>query len=831
MPSRPASHRAPNRSARDRVVFALLSIALWIVLPVGTAAARSADLTTSPASAAPATASASFVGTRLRDALDRLRRAGLDVVYSSALVDDALIVGREPDAGSLPQRAGQLLAEHQLELAPIRPGRFAVIRQRMTPPAADARAATTALPLEEVTVFASRYRIAAFEDFAPASLSRQQIEALPGIDEDALRVTRYLPGTATNGLSARANVRGGRDNELAVYFDDVPLYEPFHYKDFQALLGVLDPSAVAGLDFYSGVFPARFGDRLSGVLDISPRLPVAGFSEHEIGVSLLYAHALSVGERNIRDRPVRWLASVRQSTVDLAIRAADRSGLDPHFLDVLLRAEWAPGDDDLLTGGLIWLDDDLEAQTDGGAERTSASYRDRTGWVKWDHDFADQRLGLVLANSERHTDRNGSLQRPGRVTGQVSDDRESSASRIALQWQRPDAADVEESAGPSSAGPSSVGSWSAGLILDRFAVDYDYEADAQFDPVLAALFTRAPQLQRATELTAQGDAWSAWITRQWSPAARWRLNLGLRFDAQRYEARDAASAGAEASTRLSDQQWSPRLAAEFLWKEGTILRASAGRATQAERPDELLVADGEGQFHAPQRADQLVLGLEQRLGATLQLRIEAYRKDVEDPLPRYENLFDPLTVLPELEVDRRRVAPQSARLYGVESSLRWQPADPWSGWFGYTWSEAKDQFDGFSAPRSWNQLHSVFAGVSWTQAPWQLSANLIGHSGWRRNGFDASTTGNAAGLGLELAARNASAWAPFVSLDLRASWRRPLSRGALRVSGEINNLTNRNNPCCEKVSIGQSGAGSALITEPRSWLPRYILLGVAWELP
>jgi TonB dependent receptor len=121
--------------------------------------------------------------------------------------------------------------------------------------------------------------------------------------------------------------------------------------------------------------------------------------------------------------------------------------------------------------------------------------------------------------------------------------------------------------------------------------------------------------------------------------------------------------------------------------------------------------------------------------------------------------------------------------------------------------------------------------VSWTQAPWQLSANLIGHSGWRRNGFDASTTGSAAGLGLELAERNASAWAPFVSLDLRASWRRPLSRGALRVSGEINNLTNRSNPCCEKVSIGRNGAGATLVTEQRNWLPRYVLFGVAWELP
>jgi hypothetical protein len=348
---------------------------------------------------------------------------------------------------------------------------------------------------------------------APSSLTRQQVEALPGIDEDALRVTRYLPGTATNGLSARANVRGGRDNELAVYFDDVPLYEPFHYKDFQALLGVLDPSAVSRLDFYSGVFPAEFGDRLSGVLDISPRMPTAGLAEHELGVSLLYAHALSVGERKVRDRPVRWLASVRQSTAELAIRAAERSGIEPQFLDLLLRAEWSPGDNDTLTAGLIWLDDELDAETGGGAERTRARYRDRTGWMKWQHEFDDQSLRLLLANSERHTDRSGVLQRVGDVDGNVDEDRESGATRFELQWRRPD----------------DKGAWSAGVALDRYSVEFDYAANAVFDPTLATLFARSEIVQRASDIAARGDAWSAWATRLWAPAERWSFSLGLRF--------------------------------------------------------------------------------------------------------------------------------------------------------------------------------------------------------------------------------------------------------------------------------------------------------------
>ena len=87
-----------------------------------------------------------------------------------------------------------------------------------------------------------------------------------------------------------------------------------------------------------------------------------------------------------------------------------------------------------------------------------------------------------------------------------------------------------------------------------------------------------------------------------------------------------------------------------------------------------MVADGdEPRFHAAQRATQLVLGIERRLAPRTSLRLEAYRKSIADPAPRYENLLDPVVILPaELGVDRARVAPGSSLAYGAEMTLRWQ---------------------------------------------------------------------------------------------------------------------------------------------------------------
>ena len=773
------------------------------------------------ATSAPATG-ALTVGAPLSAALEHLRAAGLQLVYSSALVAPDLRVKSDPGSGTAAELAARLLAPHGLALDLVGPGVYVVVRATVLAlPGASASSAAPAVreapadaPLEQVSVYASRYRVDPAQGLALVDLTRTEIEALPGLDEDVLRVMRYLPGTATNGVSARANVRGGRDNELAVYFDGVPLFEPFHFKDYQGLLGVLDPGAISRLDFFSGVFPARYGDRLSGVLDLAPRRPEAGADHHELGLSLLYAHGMSVGERDWRGRPLEWLLSLRQSTAELALKAAGRGSVDPDFLDGLGRVAVRVGERSQLSAGVLRLDDTLVASVADSREKTQSRYLDGTGWIGFETLTAE---GLALtaraAFSERHTERNGSLAQVGRVVGAVDDDREFSSTTLRFEAR-------------------GARGWTLGLEAADIGAHFDYAAQASFDPLLAAVFGRPASFTRDTLLDAGGRAYAAYGSWLWQPGSRWRLDLGLRLDVQRYslDGRAAAAPGG----RFDDEQWSPRLALEYQWDDDTVLRAGAGRTTQSERPDELMVADGEPRFHAAQRATQLVLGIERRLAPRTSLRLEAYRKSIADPAPRYENLLDPVVILPELEVDRARVAPGSSLAYGAEMTLRWQAPRDWAAWLTYSRSEATDYVDGIEVPRSWNQLNSLNGGLSWTRNPWQLSANLTWHDGWRRSALDSipNPVAPAGGEVLRLAPRNAAAWDPFLSLDLRATWIRPLPRGALRLYAEVNNATDHANECCESVSVQRAaGADPFLQRRERAWLPRYALVGVTWELP
>src|SRR5690606_19357774 len=126
-------------------------------------------------------------------------------------------------------------------------------------------------------------------------------------------------------------------------------------------------------------------------------------------------------------------------------------------------------------------------------------------------------------------------------------------------------------------------------------------------------------------------------------------------------------------------------------------------------------------FHAVQAATQTVAALEHRFLNDLRVRAEAFDKRVSRVRPAYENILDPVTLLPELEVDRVAVAPRSSRAWGAELSLYWEPREVWSASLSYSWSEVTDRFDGSRALRSWDQRHSAVAGLAWTRAPWQLS--------------------------------------------------------------------------------------------------------------
>lgn len=84
-----------------------------------------------------------------------------------------------------------------------------------------------------------------------------------------------LPGVNNNNeLSTQYNVRGGNFDENLVYVNGIEVYRPFLIRSGQQEgLSFINPNMVQNINFSAGGFQAKYGDKLSSVLDITYRKP------------------------------------------------------------------------------------------------------------------------------------------------------------------------------------------------------------------------------------------------------------------------------------------------------------------------------------------------------------------------------------------------------------------------------------------------------------------------------------------------------------------------------------------------------------------------------
>ncbi|MCB1035583.1 MAG: carboxypeptidase regulatory-like domain-containing protein, partial [Acidobacteria bacterium] len=144
-----------------------------------------------------------------------------------------------------------------------------------------AAGSTVDLVVEVVAVPISSERIDVFslggkapgDELAVVSLGRDETESLPTLGQDVFRNLSLLPGATGAELSARPQIRGGREDEVLVRLDGLEILEAYHLKDFGSALSIVPGTVVAQVRLLSGGFPVEFGERMSGVLDLSSGIP------------------------------------------------------------------------------------------------------------------------------------------------------------------------------------------------------------------------------------------------------------------------------------------------------------------------------------------------------------------------------------------------------------------------------------------------------------------------------------------------------------------------------------------------------------------------------
>lgn len=133
------------------------------------------------------------------------------------------------------------------------------------------------------------------------SLSPETVRKIPGANPGVENLLQSLPGVSSNNeLSTQYAVRGGNYDENLVYINDIEVYRPFLIRSGQQEgLSIINPDLVRDIDFSAGGFQAKYGDKLSSVLDITYRRPVdfaASADLSLLGVNLS-AEGLSKNEK------------------------------------------------------------------------------------------------------------------------------------------------------------------------------------------------------------------------------------------------------------------------------------------------------------------------------------------------------------------------------------------------------------------------------------------------------------------------------------------------------------------------------------------------------
>src|SRR5690606_33084442 len=103
--------------------------------------------------------------------------------------------------------------------------------------------------------------------------------------------------SGNNELSTQYSVRGGNYDENLVYVNEIEVYRPFLIRSGQQEgLSFVNSDLTSNVDFSAGGFQAKYGDKLSSVLDITYRRPIA--FDASVELSLLGASVAAGGISN-----------------------------------------------------------------------------------------------------------------------------------------------------------------------------------------------------------------------------------------------------------------------------------------------------------------------------------------------------------------------------------------------------------------------------------------------------------------------------------------------------------------------------------------------------
>lgn len=234
------------------------------------------------------------------------------------------------------------------------------------------------------------------------SFNPTRFSDLPNYGEtDVFRALQLLPGISSRENSSQLNIRGGSADQNLVMFDGFTLYNLDH---FFGVFSALNPNVIKNIQVYKGGFDSRYGERVSGIVDITGKSGNKQKPEFYGGINLIAANLtaeipvseklslVAAGRRAYSDIYSTWLADAL---------LADKTGqgrrftnadnvIEPkfYFSDFNLKLTWTPNQKENISFSSYGAKDDLNSSILSQREQLIINTNDVNEWGNYGFGFS-----------------------------------------------------------------------------------------------------------------------------------------------------------------------------------------------------------------------------------------------------------------------------------------------------------------------------------------------------------------------------------------------------------------------------------------------------------
>lgn len=241
------------------------------------------------------------------------------------------------------------------------------------------------------------------------SLSMQNVKRLPAIggEADLMKSLQLMPGVSQgNELSAGLYVRGGSPDQNLMIIDDVPVYYVNHMGGF---VSTFNADAINSVTLIKGGFPARYGSRLSSVMDVKLKEGNKEQFQGEGALGLISGKLTLQGP--IEKGKASYLVSVRRMWIDAFMRPLTSliegsPSIGYHFYDLNAKVNWQVGQRDHLYLSFYSGDDrlifSLNDKENRRNENKTLRWGNNVGALRWNHLFNPRLFSNITIAATRY---------------------------------------------------------------------------------------------------------------------------------------------------------------------------------------------------------------------------------------------------------------------------------------------------------------------------------------------------------------------------------------------------------------------------------------------